>query len=85
MKTFEEALATQVRETTPQNSDSVSAELEDTHARYNCLVEDARNSKALAIMCIVWIDVVAEELGIEQALMSAFMTGLITGIEMEKP
>jgi hypothetical protein len=83
MKTFEEALSSQVKQTTPAGLEETQKEFADTLGRYRCLAEEAGDSPTIGMFAIIWTRM-AEAESVEVACFSAFMTGLITGIEMEK-
>jgi hypothetical protein len=86
MKTFEEALARNYRKVPLEESDrldQVARDLHDGFDSYTCLAKDAQDSQVLPEIAKVWYSMAITD-GVEDAVFAAFMTGLVTGIEMEK-
>lgn len=89
MKTFEEALAMVYRDA-PVDSAAAIAQAEkevlEFSARFREFANDARGSAALDKGMRVWKMMCEErvEFAVDNGLFTAFMTGLIVGMEMEK-
>jgi hypothetical protein len=88
MKTFEEALSKHYRKSLVADVDeeiieNAAKEISDALSGYECLAEEARNSEAFNDIKTFWFKLAIVE-GLETAIFAAFMTGLVTGVEMEK-
>lgn len=85
MKTFDEALST-VHISIPegQTGEAEAARLMDTARRYKELIVEAQSSATLATGIKAWV-VFSETVGVEAAIFTAFASGMMVGIEMEKP
>lgn len=86
MKTFEEALGVSVRSgIDPTMREKSRAELVESQARYSSLIEEARQNETLQRNIVGWaMKCTAGPKSLLDALFTAFVCGLATGIEMEK-
>lgn len=90
MKTFEEALQMlyvvvrdqEVIKTEPGFQEAI-APLMDTNKRYQGFCDDCANSRRFDGLLAAWMEHAAEE-NVESALFTAFISGLVVGMEMEK-
>ncbi len=90
MKTFDEAIKLIYCTITKEELNSsipptnVKA-LMDRARRYDSLYLEVKNSKEMHVLIPAFVDIISnEEYGPENALFTAFITGLTVGIEMEK-
>lgn len=87
MKTFEEALAKNYRraplDVSPDQIEDVVQDLHEGFGSYACLLDEAQSSEVLRNIAQIWHKIAIED-GVDCACFSAFMAGLVTGIEMEK-
>lgn len=84
MKTFKEAL-TYFMQCVPADSpvDAAIAKIEDMRDRYRELSEEAGSNSTLETAIVAWYEHGTVN-GASSALFTAFMAGMVTGIEMEK-
>lgn len=83
MKTFEEALGLHAVSRPEDIEALVNGAMRDIAARYMGIAQEANHSEVMRGMIEGWLEM-AKEVGLKDVIFSAFITGLITGIEMEK-
>lgn len=83
MKTFEEAIGSIVCECAVEERNEAKARLVDCHERYSSLAREAGENANVKVIMIE-LGEYARRQNLESALFTAFMHGLIAGVEMEK-
>ena len=84
MKTFTEALGVIFQdETTREAALAHLGELQDLSQRYEAIIKEALENEAFQRAILMWESTV-DQIGIRNALLTAFMNGMICGAEMEK-
>jgi hypothetical protein len=80
MKTFEESISLSIRPYDSEaESERVTVDMSDMMTRYADLLNEAAASERFELLMEAW-----EEMDQRDAHSTAFMVGLVTGIEMEK-
>jgi succinyl-CoA synthetase beta subunit len=84
MKTFDEAFTACSRATKSEDdARSASDEMINIHERYGEFAKQVLGSEQVRHAMEVWAEIAFDH-GVSSAVFTAFMSGLITGMEMEK-
>jgi hypothetical protein len=85
MKTFEEAITAvcHPRAETDAETRLIGLQLEENAARCDSIAQEAQQNEQYQALLKAWIELGANGM-VRSAFFSAFMAGLVTGMEMEK-